>query len=193
METKLVNQQLQRRKGLWSTKDILVTGMIGVVFSFVLIAATYAYLAVIGGFGPAFARVFNGVYLIPGLMALYLIRKPGAALVAQLIAGTVMIPFSPYGWFMLIGQGVNGLTTEIPFFSVLYKKYSLAFLMVAGGVASCIGTLSEYPMAGYASLDASIQLTMFTISAISGGLGGLIAKILAEAVMKTGLLSEYQR
>lgn len=194
MKNELVsNTVLQRRKGGWSTKDILVTGMIGVVFAFVLVGIIYAYYTLSSIFGPVYARIINGVWIIPGLMALYLIRKPGAGLIALLITGFVMIPFTPYGWMIVLWQGMSGLICEIPFLFVLYKKYSTLFLMIGGAVVGVLSTLIEYPVYGLAAMSVESQVIMFIVSLVSGLLGGLLSKLLADAVMKTGMFAEYEK
>lgn len=187
------NNSLQRRKGRWSTKDILITGMIGVVFAFVLLGVTFAYFPLAALLGPGYSRITDGIFMIPGLMALYLIRKPGAGLVAMTIGGIVMLPFSPYGLIGVLWAAMAGFECEIPFLAFLYRKYTIVFLMFSGAVATLISMLLEYPLYGHASLAVSVQVTMFVVTIIGGMIGGLLSKLLADAVMKIGMLAEYNR
>ncbi|WP_010271724.1 ECF transporter S component [Paenibacillus senegalensis] len=194
MEDELTyNEPLQRRRGAWNTKDILITGMIGVVFAFVLIAVTYAYFPLAAVLGPGYSRIMDGIFMIPGLMALYLIRKPGAGLVAMTIGGLVTLPFSPYGLIGIAWSAVAGLECETPFLAVRYRKYSALFLMISGSIATLISTLLEYPLYGHAGLSVGVQITMLAVTAVSGAIGGFLSKWLADATLKSGLLADYRR
>lgn len=187
------SKPVQRRRAVWNTKDILITGMIGVVFAFVLLAVTFAYFPLAGILGPAYSRITDGIFMIPGLLALYLIRKPGAALISMTIGGLVMLPFSPYGLIGIVWAAIAGLECEAPFLAVLYRKYSTLFLMISGSVATIISTLLEYPLYGHAALAIGVQITMLVVSAIGGAIGGLLSKWLADALLKAGFLAEYRR
>lgn len=48
------------------------------ISGFVLLAVTFAYFPFAAVLGPAYSRITDGIFMIPALMALYLIRKPGA-------------------------------------------------------------------------------------------------------------------
>lgn len=194
METALENRKSPQhgRRG-WNTKDILITGMIGVVFAFVLLAVTFAYFPLAAVLGPAFSRITDGLFMIPGLMALYLIRKPGAALAALTIGGIVMLPFSPYGLIGIIWAAAGGLECEVPFLAARYRKYSTSFLMLGGAVATLISTLLEYPLYGHAALALGVQITMLAVTVLSGALGGLLSKLLADAMLKAGFMADYRR
>lgn len=179
-------------KVAWHTKDILITGMIGVVFAFVLLGVTFAYFPLAAVLGPAYSRITDGLFMIPGLMALYLIRKPGAGLIAMTIGGLVMLPFSPYGLIGIVWAAAAGLECEAPFLAVRYRKYSVSFLMIGGAIATIISTLLEYPMYGHAALAIGVQFTMIAVSAFGGALGGLLAKWLADRMLKAGFLAQYR-
>jgi len=194
METALENRKSPQRRGRgWNTKDILITGMIGVVFAFVLLAVTFAYFPLAALLGPAFSRITDGLFMIPGLMALYLVRKPGAALAALTIGSVVVLPFSPYGLIGIVWSVAGGLECELPFMAMLYRKYSTPFLMVGGAVATLISTLLEYPLYGHAALAIGVQIGMLAVTALSGAIGGLLSKLLADAMLKAGFMADYRR
>ncbi|WP_025846248.1 ECF transporter S component [Brevibacillus agri] len=80
----------------WRTKDLLMAGLLGVVFAIVIIGVNYVYMLATSLLGPIYSRILIGFYMLPGLIALYLIRKPVAGLLAETVAGLVMIPFTSY-------------------------------------------------------------------------------------------------
>ncbi|GGA08290.1 cobalt ABC transporter permease [Paenibacillus marchantiophytorum] len=180
-----------RKKRAWKTKDILVAGMIAVVFAFIQIGATYAFMAMTSAVGPVYARLLNGLWFMSGFMALAIIRKPGIGFTSQIIAGLVMSPLTPFGIMMLFGTFVNGLLTELVFLVTRYKRYNTAVMVIGMSVLSLIYTLAEYGSSGYGGLSTPIQIGLMASSVISGGLCGWLCKRLTDSLLKTGLLSGY--
>src|SRR5438093_12646751 len=75
----------------WRTVDIVVTAAIAVAFGVVF----WAWNALWAATGPAFAAVppaqniLYGTWLAAGVVAGLVVQKPGAALVAELVAASV--------------------------------------------------------------------------------------------------------
>ena len=112
---------------------------------------------------------------------------------ALTIGGIVMLPFSPYGLIGIVWAAAGGLECEVPFLAARYRKYSTSFLMLGGAVATLISTLLEYPLYGHAALALGVQITMLAVTVLSGALGGLLSKLLADAMLKAGFMADYRR
>jgi len=173
------------------TKDILVAGMIALVFAFVQIGATYAFMAISSSIGPAYGRLLNGFWFMSGFMAMAIIRKPGIGFIAQTIAGLVMIPLTPFGIMILVGTVINGIFIELIFFITRYKRFTYTVMIVGMSILSLVYTLLEYGPSGYAGLAIPVQIAIVATSLISGALGGWLCKRLTNSLMKSGLLSGY--
>lgn len=65
--------------------------------------------------------------------------------------------------------------------------------MISGSVATILSTLLEYPLYGHAALSIGVQITMLVVSAVGGAIGGILSKLLAESMLKLGLLADYRR
>ena len=67
----------------WRTRDIVVAAVIGVAFGVAFWAWGLAYAAAdpVFAFAPPLKDLMYGVWLIPAVLAPYIIRKPGAAVV----------------------------------------------------------------------------------------------------------------
>ena len=65
----------------WRTVDIVVTAVLGVAFGVVFWAwnLVFGVLAAPLDFFPPVSAILNGVWLMPGVVARLLVRKPGAA------------------------------------------------------------------------------------------------------------------
>lgn len=191
MSGQVVVSQVERKKQRWQTKDILMAGMIAVVFAFVQIGATYAYMAMSSSVGPIYARLLNGLWFMSGFMALAIVRKPGIGFAAQAIAGLVMTPFTPFGILIFFGTLVNGVFTELVFLFTRYKRYSYPVMIVGMTLLSLVYTLFEYGPSGYGGLAISVQIWILAVSAFSGALCGWLCRRLTDALLRTGMLSGY--
>ena len=84
----------------WRTVDIVVAAVLGVAFGVVFWAwnLVFGVLAAPLDFFPPLSAILNGVYLMPGVVAGLLVRKPGAAVFASTLAAAVSLLLgSPYG------------------------------------------------------------------------------------------------
>ena len=83
----------------WRTRDIVVAAVIGVAFgvAFVLAGGLWKALEFLG----PIQNVFYGIWLLPALVAPLIIRKPGAALFAEMVAA---------GLSAVLGSAWGGLT-----------------------------------------------------------------------------------
>ena len=75
----------------WRTRDIVVASVIGVAFGVVFWAwnLTYAAAEPVFAAAPPLRDLMYGVWLIPAVLAPLIIRKPGAALFAEMVAAGV--------------------------------------------------------------------------------------------------------
>ncbi len=176
----------------WNTRDILVTAAIAVVFGLVLAGATQIAVTLYAAITPAFADVIMmPVFILPGLFTPYILRKPGAAFLTNLLTGLVLAPFSPYGFMHVFGMVINGITCELPFLITRYRRWGLIMLMVAGSLVAVIQFAISGIMGSLVNLTPILLLGLTAAQLVGGVLSGLMAKALADAIAKTGVLSGF--
>jgi energy-coupling factor transport system substrate-specific component len=176
----------------WRTVDIVVTAVLGVAFGVVFWAWNLlAALAV-----PPVSGLLNGVYLMPGVVAGLLVRKPGAAVFASTLAAAVSILLgSPYGGIIVIYGLVQGIGGELGFLLTRYRSFGWATAILAGitaGLSTSILDLSlYYPVsADYPFWSFTAPYTLFTV--LSGVLlAGIVGLLLVRALARTGALSAF--
>lgn len=157
-----------------------------------MIPVIYAGLALRAVLGPVRDVIYAPLFFVPSLLSLYVVRRPGAGVVAALFVGLVQVPFTPFGWTSLIGALPSGVASELPFLLTRYRRFGLPMLMGAGAVAGLITIALFYVPAGYQNLALAVQVSLIVGFAAGGAvLGGLLAKLLADAVARTGVLSAY--
>jgi energy-coupling factor transport system substrate-specific component len=176
----------------WRTVDIVVTAVLGVAFGVVFWAWNLlAALAV-----PPVSGLLNGVYLMPGVVAGLLVRKPGAAVFASTLAAAVSILLgSPYGGIIVIYGLVQGLGGEVGFLLTRYRSFGWGTAVLAGitaGLSTSILDLSlYYPVsADYPFWSFTAPYALFTVLS-SVVLAGIVGLLLVRALARTGALSAF--
>jgi energy-coupling factor transport system substrate-specific component len=176
----------------WRTVDIVVTAVLGVAFGVVFWAWNLlAALAV-----PPVSGLLNGVYLMPGVVAGLLVRRPGAAVFASTLAAAVSILLgSPYGGIIVIYGLVQGIGGELGFLLTRYRSFGWATAILAGitaGLSTSILDLSlYYPVsADYPFWSFTAPSTLFTVLS-SVLLAGIVGLLLVRALARTGALSAF--
>ena len=97
----------------WRTVDLVVTATIGVVFGVVFWAWGFVFSAVsVGGLSPV-TYLISGVWLIPAVLAPLLVRRPGAGILAEMVAAIVSALFgSAWGLDVVISGFMQGAGAE---------------------------------------------------------------------------------
>jgi energy-coupling factor transport system substrate-specific component len=179
----------------WRTVDIVVTAVLGVAFGVVFWAwnLVFGVLAEPLDFFPPLSAVLNGVYLMPGVVAGLLVRKPGAAVFASTLAAAVSLLLgSPYGGIIVVYGLVQGIGGELGFLLTRYRSFGWGTAVLAGitaGLSTSIldNTLyySELSFLGY-----KLPYTLFTVVS-SVLLAGVVGLLLVRALARTGALSAF--
>ena len=113
----------------WKLKDVLMVAIVGVLFSFVFLGADYIGLFLTtaltpSGWGAIGYEPPFGIWYMAATFAVYVIRKPGTGIVAELIASVLEVLMG--NWFgpMVIVSGlIQGCSIELGFAIFHYKKY----------------------------------------------------------------------
>ncbi|HLE73533.1 MAG TPA: ECF transporter S component [Anaerolineales bacterium] len=173
----------------WSTRDLMVTIVIGLAFGVLLIPVTYAYAALLS-LGILARSLLGGVYYLPAAFAAYVIRKPGSILLVSLVSALVAMPFTAYGFIVLLIGALTGLIGElVTWFFTRYRNFALGRLALAGAVGGLLEFLLILGSLRSTSFELGILSAALLVSALTFGLCAALAKVLADAVARTGVLA----
>jgi energy-coupling factor transport system substrate-specific component len=178
----------------WRTVDIVVTAVLGVAFGVVFWAWALLYSA----FSPAFAAfppgqaVMYGVWLLPVVVAPLIVRKPGAALFAELIGATVeALLGSHFGTLVILYGLLQGAAAELAFAMFRYKRFgwlqALLAAAFAGLAAVVLDFVNYYPDWTGGWKTTYLLLVVGSTVAIAG-VGGMA---LTRALAASGALSSF--
>jgi energy-coupling factor transport system permease protein len=177
----------------WRTRDILVTAVIGVVFGVVFFAWNGFY-AGIGWLTPPLADVIYGMWLVPAILAPLIVRKPGAALFAEMAAaGVSAVLGSPWGPDVLLSGFVQGAAAELVFAFMGYGRWSVIVLGVAA-IASAAGAWVHDWVLYYAEASIELQLLRLVVMAVSAvGIAAFGSLLLERSLRRAGVLEGFGR
>jgi len=173
-------------------KEIVVVAMlsaiIGVVFTF--LHGIYKPLEAIAG--PVGGDIIGGLYFISALLSVYIVRKPGSALMGSLFTGVInLLMGSPYGIHIIVASTLQGLGVEAVLATKKYENYSYLNMSLAAILATLLVTTRDYFIFGldlYAGL-LPVMIVIRIISAVIFGAGFTI--VLGKALNSTGVLSGF--
>jgi len=169
-----------------STRLLLTCAAIGVAGGLV-----FALNAWIGGTIAALAPLFYGftigVYFVPGVVAQYVIRRGGVAVLTAGIAGLVTAPLQPLGfWATLIAIAI-GAFQELPFLVTRYRRWSTWLFLVGGVIAGIVCALGMYRTLAKDALDAGSGAVLMSGYFVAPVVFTALAVLLGAALVRTGV------
>ncbi|HEU4912399.1 MAG TPA: ECF transporter S component [Actinomycetes bacterium] len=178
----------------WRTVDVVVASAIAVAFGVVFWAWGTLWnttSAAFTAFPPAQGFMY-GVWLVPGVLGMLVIRKRGAAIYTELVAAVVSALLgTPWGLSVIVYGLVEGAAPELVFAFALYRSWRLPTVLAAGaaaGVAAALLDLVFY----YADWPGTWQLTYGGLLTVSSAvIAGLGSWLLVRALARTGVLATF--
>jgi energy-coupling factor transport system permease protein len=179
----------------WRTVDIVVAAVLGVAFGVVFWAWGNLWnttLPAFTGFPPAQAFMY-GVWLVPGVLTMLVIRKPGAAVFAMLLASTVSALLGTSWGTQVIWYGlIEGLAPELVFLLALgYRRFGLPVAVLAAtaaGIAAASLDWYYYYRAWSTGWLVSYYAIVVASSIVIAGVGSWL---LVRRLAATGALDAF--
>lgn len=182
----------------WKLKDILMVAIVGVLFSFLFLAADYVGAALTAaltpiGYGPLGYQLIYGMWFMAATFAAYIIQKAGVGVVAEMLAAVIEVMMGGmFGPMTLVNGFIQGFGCELGFIAFKYKKWNLTSMILGSVICAWISFISEIFFYGYLEYGAAMMVIMLIVRTISSILfTGVIAKLLADGLAKAGVLRGY--
>lgn len=178
----------------WALREIVTIAVLGVVFGFLYFALVQAWGALglaMGPLGDLAQNVLIGGWMVVAPLALFIVRRPGAGIVAELIAALVEVAFlgSPVGPILLISGFVQGAGAELAFTLTRYRRYGWVTFVLSGlsaAIASFV--FSAFRFAWFGQDFFWLRLAFHLSSGLL--LTGVLAFLLGHALLRTGVLDD---
>ncbi|WP_206079744.1 ECF transporter S component [Propioniciclava coleopterorum] len=176
-------------------RDIVLMVMLGVVFGFlywVLVQAWNLLAVLMGPAGDLAQHVLLGGWLIVAPIAVAIIRRPFVGIIAEVIASVVEVVFlgSPVGPLLMVAAAIQGAGSELPFALGRYRRFGWARFAVSGLLgAGFVFCFSAFRFDWFGQDIWPLRLALQLASGVV--LGGLLARVVVDALRATGVLDQF--
>lgn len=178
----------------WRTVDIVITAVLGVVSGVLFWAWDQAYtpLSVALAATPGLVGLLNGGWLFAGVIAGIVVRKPGAAVIASVVAGFVeSLIGSNWGFSNLPVALIQGLGAELAILIFGYASSRLIVALIAGALSGVAATAITVPI-WYPGSTVGFILIYGLTTVISGiVLAGILPWAVARGLVAAGALRRF--
>ncbi|OZG68892.1 ECF transporter S component [Bifidobacterium eulemuris] len=193
-----MSQTIAKANYKWRVVDIAVASVIGVASALIywgVATATYAPWEAMDVLVPGLPGLFNGLWLFAGPLAAVVVRKPGAAVYAEVVAGVLEALMGNLwgGVETFLIALLQGLFAEVAFLIFAYKKWNLSVMVLSGALSglACWGYTFFTHLQGM-SVTGSYGLLYLVTTVISGLVfAGVCMWYLYLAIAKTGALDKF--
>lgn len=178
----------------WRTRDILVAAVIGVAFGVVFWAwgLAWSLFAPFNAVFPVARDLLYAVWLVPAVLAPLVIRKPGAALFAEMVAaGVSALLGSAWGVDTLLSGFVQGAAAELIFAFTLYRVWSFPVIALAAVASAAAAWLHDWVLY-YPDIALDLQIARGVAMGVSAVV--IVAagsKALAGSLRRSGVLEGF--
>lgn len=176
----------------WKLREIVLAAVIAVVCGAIYTGLDLIY-GVYSSLSPQLLATLNGGWWIASGLAAFIIRRPGAAFLAELIGGVCELTFGgTWGWAGILAAVLQGLGAELAFAVFAYRSYNAAVVMLSGALGAVGNLIQWYAQYGGATYATSTQIEYILITIVSGiVLAGVLPCLAGKALKRTGALRNY--
>jgi energy-coupling factor transport system substrate-specific component len=176
-----------------------MVGIVSIVFAVVYLGN--AYLAIFlstaltpVGLGPLASEPIYGVWFMGATFIAFILRKPGAAVVTEMIAALLEVFMGNwYGPLVLVSAAFQGLGAELVFALYRYRDFSLKVMGLAGMAAALMSFILDFFISGLLLIDPKLLVIMGVVRLLSGFFfAGFLALTVGQALESTGIIKAWR-
>lgn len=193
-----MDQKTENSTHRFELRDVILMSCFGILFALIYLAVFNVGMAIAAtltttGLGDFAFDMIYGVWFMAGTLAAYIIRKPGAGLVAEVLASVVELLMGNSGGITVVITGlIQGLGTELGFAMFRYKKWDLASLTIASVLSGVFIYGYELFYLQYYLLPIGMHIGHLVIRSVSAFVfSALIVKAAGDGLARTGVLRNY--
>lgn len=189
-------EQKEEAKGSFfkgfTTMEIVLMAIIGVVFGIggtPMVFVGRFFMTAMGELGwMGFAAILGWFYLA-GVIGGFIVRKPGAATLSEVISGVAQIlSGNPNGVIVLLTTFLQGLGSDVAYGIFGYKKWNAGVVALSGALAAPLGVWVDAYFFGVLNQGPLFNVIAVAIRIVSGAVFAVIGMAIFNAVAKAGVL-----
>lgn len=134
----------------------------------------------------------SGFWIFASIFLSQIVRKPGIALIASVIAAFVESLLTHWGLMSVLWGVAQGFGAEVIFMIFAYRKWDLKVLILASATSALLSYTLDFYVKDYGNLSVGfnlIQLISFMISAAI--FAGLLSEVISKRLLRLGLLDQF--
>ncbi len=180
----------------WRVVDIVVAAVLGVAVGLIFYvwnSVGYAWFKSMDALTPGLGGLAAGIWFLGGPLGGLVIRKPGAAVMVEMIGAAVSATIgNAWGASTLLSGLAQGLAAELIFAIFLYRRFGFVIAALSGAAAGAGAWTGELFYSGNLAMDTPFLVIYFICCVISGiVLAGIVAYLLTKALASTGALNRF--
>ncbi len=174
-----------------TTAELVILAVLGIVLGVggTTMAILFRFLNTAGGeIGWALSATILGWFYLAGVLGGYIVRKPGAATLCEVISGVgQVLSGNPNGVIVLFTTFAQGFGADLGYLVFRYRNWSTVPVMVAGVLSVPFGYVADSIFFGIPLLGPSFFVAA-VIRMISGAVFAVIGVAIISAVARAGVL-----
>ena len=185
----------ERKKGGYTTQNLVIVAVLAAIAGVINTGIGNLWYLANTSLGPLGGALIQGMFMWAYILAVFIVRKPGIALIFGLIeAGTEVLLGNAAG-IGTLGWGISqGLAIEVVLLICTYSRFGFVTAVMAGMAASQFGTLWTSIFYGWDPSYSRDVWIAVPINLISGAIfSGALGYFLAIKIAKTGLVRSAKK
>lgn len=182
----------------WRVVDIVVGAVLGVAIGLLFWAWNtigYAWFEAADALTPGLGGIAVGIWLIGGVIGGLVIRKPGAALLVEVVAAIVSMLIGNVWGVSTVLEGIaQGVGAELVFLLFFYRRFTLPVAVLAGIGAGLGAWIFELFYGTSPNILKTVEFNLIYLGTIlisAVVLAGVVGWMLVRALAATGALSRF--
>ncbi|WP_447911899.1 ECF transporter S component [Microbacterium phyllosphaerae] len=168
------------------TAILLTCAALGVAGGILLAPANWISTLLFLGL-PFVSVGLAGLWLLPSVIALRLLRRPLVGLLVGLLAGLVIVPFSGYGFSSVATNVWWAAFTELPFLFVLWRYWGTWLHYLGAAIVGVVYPILAWTSFNLGTFDLGLQITFFAITLASCLGGTALGILIADRLRRAGV------
>ena len=176
----------------WRTIDIVVVAVIAAAFGVFMAGFNVVYQAA-GGAAGSPLNVLYGIWLLPAVVAPAIVRKPGAALFAELVAASLSVLLvSQWGPDAILSGFLQGLGAELAFALFRYRRYDVLAIALASVASAALAFVHDW-LIWYQGVAADVlAITAIAMLVSAAVLMPVVTAVVVRALRRAGALQGFR-